>query len=126
MFDFACSVYVFSLDFFVQVCLDAVRVCMEIARRLTSDRGKGGSALLVDYGDADVAKDTLRAFRNHKEVGVFDEPGTVSYRRAVTCDSLSRDHVHTFTRGVICDLLWRDYVHTFVRFQINLIGLLLT
>jgi NADH dehydrogenase [ubiquinone] 1 alpha subcomplex assembly factor 7 len=59
----------------IQVCLDAVRVCVEIQRRITSSR-HGGSALIIDYGDAVIAKDTLRAFRKHKEAGVFDEPGT--------------------------------------------------
>lgn len=59
----------------VEACLDAYRVCHEIRRRLLATP-LGGTAMVVDYGDAEITKDTLRAFRDHKEVHVFDQPGT--------------------------------------------------
>lgn len=60
----------------IEVCLDAVRICNEIRRRLSTDSG-GGSVLVIDYGDSAIVKETLRAFKNHKEVGVLEAPGTV-------------------------------------------------
>ena len=55
-----------------EVCLEAWRVCREISRRLQA--GKGGAGLVFDYGDIAVNKDTLRAFRDHKETHIFDGP----------------------------------------------------
>eukprot|EP00038_Savillea_parva_P008137 m.174988 g.174988 ORF g.174988 m.174988 type:complete len:528 (+) comp13909_c0_seq1:88-1671(+) len=72
----------------VEVCLDAVRVCTEIRRRLGA--GRGGTALVIDYGDTDVKKETLRAFRNHKEVGVLEDPGSADLTSDVNFTHLAR------------------------------------
>jgi NADH dehydrogenase [ubiquinone] 1 alpha subcomplex assembly factor 7 len=41
-----------------------------------------GSALLIDYGHNGLQKDTLRAFREHRIVDIFEKPGECD----LTCD----------------------------------------
>lgn len=71
-----------------EVCLEAWRVCRELARRLQS--GNGGAGLIFDYGDITVTKDTLRAFRDHKETHIFDGPGTADLTADVNFGDLYR------------------------------------
>jgi hypothetical protein len=85
----------------VEVCIDAVRVCSEIRRRLSTELG-GGSVLVIDYGDATISKETLRGFRNHKEVGVLDAPGTVS----CLCESYSDACPSAYDVCVLCSGRW--------------------
>jgi NADH dehydrogenase [ubiquinone] 1 alpha subcomplex assembly factor 7 len=85
----------------VEVCIDAVRVCSEIRRRLSTELG-GGSVLVVDYGDATISKETLRGFRSHKEVGVLDAPGTVS----CLCESYSDACPSAYDVCVLCSGRW--------------------
>jgi len=48
-----------------------------VAQTVTSLIGSqaGGAAMLIDYGDASAFGSSLRAFRNHKHVDLFDQPG---------------------------------------------------
>eukprot|EP00039_Didymoeca_costata_P028856 m.22332 g.22332 ORF g.22332 m.22332 type:complete len:488 (+) comp7388_c0_seq2:183-1646(+) len=71
-----------------EVCLDSWRVCHEISQRLRSD--VGGSALVIDYGDKVVRGDTLRAFRKHKEVNLFDAPGSADVTADVNFNDLRK------------------------------------
>lgn len=73
----------------VEVCLDAIRVCTEIRRRLLSN-SQGGTAMLVDYGNLDINGDTLRAFRDHKEVNIFDSPGKADITADVNFGHLAK------------------------------------
>lgn len=60
-----------------------------IARRIA---GRGGLALLVDYGDAPIGAtgDTLQAVRGHRSVSPLDEPGTADLTTQVDFAALRR------------------------------------
>ncbi len=59
----------------------------EVARRLTE---RGGLALLIDYGDAEIAGDTLQAVRGHAPVSPFEAPGTADLTSHVDFGALAR------------------------------------
>eukprot|EP00049_Salpingoeca_infusionum_P007800 m.126293 g.126293 ORF g.126293 m.126293 type:complete len:465 (-) comp13828_c0_seq2:1513-2907(-) len=58
----------------VEVSYDSVAIASKIGKYLT--QCKNADALIVDYGEEAHRGDTLRAFRDNKQVHVFDAPGT--------------------------------------------------
>lgn len=57
----------------IEVCPLAIASVEDVAKRIGKFRG---GAIFIDYGEDQALSDSLRAFRNHKEVDVFHEPGT--------------------------------------------------
>lgn len=52
----------------------ALASCEQVALILKQCRG---AALFIDYGEDRTQEDSLRGFKNHKQVSVLSEPGTV-------------------------------------------------
>lgn len=61
----------------VEVSFDALEAAAAASRLVAG----GGAGLVIDYGDIKTG-DTLRAFRAHKQVHIFDQPGSAD----LTCD----------------------------------------
>jgi NADH dehydrogenase [ubiquinone] 1 alpha subcomplex assembly factor 7 len=58
----------------LELCPPAGLAVREVSRRLAA---QGGAALLVDYGEAGGGdRDTLRAFKDHRQVDPLELPGT--------------------------------------------------
>lgn len=56
-----------------ELCLEAMSLVTELAERI---RDCGGGALIVDYGDVEIKKHTLRSFKQHQPHDVLKDPGT--------------------------------------------------
>ena len=56
----------------IEVAPLALATCENIANRLCKN---GGAALLVDYGENFTPSDTLRGFKQHKQVSALSKPG---------------------------------------------------
>lgn len=78
----------------MEVCVEGMALARSIASRIDAC---SGAALIIDYGysmnnssDDDVAdgRDTLRAFRRHKQVSVLSLPGEVDVTADVDFDAL--------------------------------------
>ncbi len=50
----------------------SVAIAGDIARRIAKH---GGAAIIIDYGDWNVAGDTLQAVKAHRKIGPLDKPG---------------------------------------------------
>ena len=70
----------------------ADRIVSEVSRRI---RDFGGLALIVDYGDLNLAGSTLQAVRDHRFADPLDEPGTADLTSHVDFGAIIRS-----TRGV--------------------------
>ncbi|KZT53517.1 DUF185-domain-containing protein [Calocera cornea HHB12733] len=57
----------------IEVSAQASDVAATLARLIHG--GGGGAGLIVDYGDDRVFSDSLRAFKKHKHVDLFETPG---------------------------------------------------
>ncbi|KAI5118137.1 hypothetical protein M0805_001736 [Coniferiporia weirii] len=51
------------------------KAARQVAELLNDPKGAGGSALIIDYGQNSMSGNSLRAFKNHKIVDVFEAPG---------------------------------------------------
>eukprot|EP00048_Salpingoeca_helianthica_P014286 m.220958 g.220958 ORF g.220958 m.220958 type:complete len:398 (-) comp15685_c0_seq1:39-1232(-) len=80
----------------VELSFDGLVAAKAVARHLAP----GGAALVVDYGEVNKTSDTLRAFRKHKQVHVFDEPGTADLTCDVNFNHLARALVNPGTVSV--------------------------
>ncbi len=56
----------------IEACPAGLAVVDDICRRVHQH---GGGALIIDYGHPNAQQDTLRAYKDHNEVHVFDSPG---------------------------------------------------
>ncbi|KAL2636320.1 hypothetical protein R1flu_007799 [Riccia fluitans] len=56
----------------VEVCPLSFKYTSTIAKRISED---GGGALIIDYGDDGIIKDSLQAIRKHKFTPVLEDPG---------------------------------------------------
>ncbi|KZP00600.1 DUF185-domain-containing protein [Calocera viscosa TUFC12733] len=57
----------------IEVSPQGSAVAQALARLIGN--GKGGAAMIIDYGDDHTFGSSLRAFRRHKHVDLFDSPG---------------------------------------------------
>jgi len=51
------------------------RIARQVAELINSSEGTGGSALIIDYGGNQSFGSSIRAFRDHKIVDIFESPG---------------------------------------------------
>mmetsp|Transcript_5098 Transcript_5098/g.7300 ORF Transcript_5098/g.7300 Transcript_5098/m.7300 type:complete len:615 (+) Transcript_5098:161-2005(+) len=70
----------------IEICPEGLAFAQDVARRI---RSCDGAALIVDYGSALGAADTVRAFRKHDQVHVLTLPGEVDVTADVDFCALS-------------------------------------
>jgi len=56
----------------VETCAASQSVITQLSKRIATH---GGTALIVDYGDWRSLGDTLQALKDHKSLGILDQPG---------------------------------------------------
>jgi NADH dehydrogenase [ubiquinone] 1 alpha subcomplex assembly factor 7 len=78
-----------KLDELLEVCPSAHQIAEEIKDRFNQDSGR---ALFIDYGpETTEFGDTLQALKQHKKIGVFEQPGEsdltarVDFEAFITC-----------------------------------------
>lgn len=71
----------------IEVSPMALSICEDIAMRIRKHKG---AALLIDYGNDFTQADTLRAFKQHRQVNVLSEPGQVDMTADVDFASCGR------------------------------------
>lgn len=71
----------------VEVCPAAISIVNQAAKRIAEH---GGGALFIDYGNEHVVGDSMRAFKGHKEVHVFAEPGMADITADVDFGTLKK------------------------------------
>ncbi len=71
----------------IEACPAGLAVVDDICRRVHQH---GGGALIIDYGQSNAQQDTLRAYKDHKEVHVFDSPGMADLTADVDFGAVKR------------------------------------
>ncbi|KAI9139154.1 S-adenosyl-L-methionine-dependent methyltransferase [Paraphysoderma sedebokerense] len=84
----------------IEVCPQAGEVMAKICKRV---QNVGGNALIIDYGNENISKGSLRAIKNHQFVDIFDSPGE--------CD-LSTDVNFGFLRHIANNNGWFALNHS--------------
>ena len=70
----------------------------------------GGGALIADYGENESAEDSFRAFKNHKQHNVLEDPGTADLTADVDFSYIRRQcSEHTVCYGPVPQ---RDFLHS--------------
>ncbi|KAL3677532.1 hypothetical protein R1sor_027480 [Riccia sorocarpa] len=79
----------------VEVCPQSIKYTSMIAKRISEE---GGGALIIDYGDDGIVKDSLQAIRKHKFIPVLEDPGLADLSAHV--DFRAIRHASTEAAGV--------------------------
>jgi len=58
-----------------EVSPTSFKIARQVAELVNNPRGAGGSALIIDYGRDHVAGGSMRAFKRHQIVDMFETPG---------------------------------------------------
>lgn len=78
----------------VEICPAAPALIAAITRRIS---GRGGAALIVDYGGWRSRGDTFQALRAHAPVHPLDSPGAADLTAHVDFEALAGPHPHAYT-----------------------------
>ncbi len=71
----------------IEACPAGLAVVDDICMRVHQ---QGGGALIIDYGQPNAQQDTLRAYKDHKEVHIFDSPGMADLTTDVDFSAVRR------------------------------------